>query len=670
MLETRARPSDRISVSVALFGRFRARVSDADVRPHGRKTAAILAFVASQERRSASRVKLADLLWSDRGPDQARASLRQAIAELRAADPTLADALIISRDSLSLSAGSITTDAEQIASAAACGDMNRLAQLLEEIDGGFLDDLNGLSPGFDEWLQVERVRQQEWLFAIVLDALAARTVAGDIRERQRILSALDNLDPINEAVVRMRLRLDHAAGDAASMHRRFRRFADELSNELGARPSLETRNLFEELVSTVPEPHVEQRSRPPPATTQPPLILVMPLTADDAPGSAEIAAACTEDIRIALAQHRDLRVLMPDVVEPGLLRTMSKAAVAAYILSGSVRRSGGDARINLQLGNVASGVVSWSEQLRLGEAPAADVVEQVVSRAVGAVMPTIDRDLPTVGAPELGAGKAWDAARCYAHGRKLVREAHSLADARAGADLLEEAIAADSQHVGARLLLAQLYNSDFWHMLAGHDVGGFRARALKLAEEAAAIEPASPRVRLRLGWCYLRRRDWNLAEHAFRDAATALRYDADALNECAFGLCQLGEVDEALRLMQQVFRLNPFAPADYHADQAVMLAFAGEVEASEEHFEVSPEKGLLYQAVRLGNRLLLKRPKPREAQMQQRFIGGFASIWQRDTPFGRDDILEWLDHCMCLRRSEHRDLVVRGVDAAWIRSQE
>ena len=647
---------------MTLFGRFRAFAGDADIRPRGRKAAAILAFVASQDRRSAPRTKLADLLWSDRAPEQARASLRQSIAELRSAVP---EALVISREDVSLHAGAVTSDAEQIAMAAARGDMVALARSLDDIDGSFLDDMDGLSPGFDEWLQVERVRQQEWLIATVLAGLSDAPATDDLRERQRILGALQALDPLNETVVRKRLQLDHATGDAASMHRRFRRFADLLLKELGVRPSPETCNLFEELISTVPEPRTDRLADPTTSATLPPLVLVNQLVSDDAPGSAEIAAACSEDIRIALAQHRELRVLMPGMIEPGLLRTMSTTAIAAYILSGSVRRSGGEARINLQLGNVASGVVSWSEQLRLGETPTADVVEHVVSRAVGAVMPTIDRELPTMPLPKSGTSGAWDAVLLYARGRKLARDARTLEEARAGATLLEETIAADSRHVGARLLLAQLYNSDFWHMLAGHDARNFRARALKLAEEAAAIDPGNLRVRLRLGWCYLRRRDWGLAEHAFREAADGLPYDADALNECAFGLCQLGEVEDALRLMQRVFRLNPFAPADYHADQAVMLAFAGQAEASEEHFEVSPEKGLIYQAVRLGNLLALGRASPREVPLQRQFLRDFASIWQRQAPFDRDDITEWLDLGMCLRHGEHRELVKRGVDAAW-----
>src|SRR5689334_16710390 len=68
---------------VALCGPF--RVSDAhsrDLTPRGRKTRALLAHVLLT-RGPVRRERLAAMFWGDRGEEQAKASLRQALYELR-----------------------------------------------------------------------------------------------------------------------------------------------------------------------------------------------------------------------------------------------------------------------------------------------------------------------------------------------------------------------------------------------------------------------------------------------------------------------------------------------------------------------------------------------------------------------------------------------------------
>jgi len=55
------------------------------VTPRARKTRGMVAFLALAPGGSATREKLAGLLWSDRQEEQARGSLRQSVTELRAA---------------------------------------------------------------------------------------------------------------------------------------------------------------------------------------------------------------------------------------------------------------------------------------------------------------------------------------------------------------------------------------------------------------------------------------------------------------------------------------------------------------------------------------------------------------------------------------------------------
>ena len=74
------------SLYVTLLGGFALRDgSGAVLGPLGRKAQALLAILALDPGKARSRDRLVALLWSDRGEDQARGSLRQALAELRKA---------------------------------------------------------------------------------------------------------------------------------------------------------------------------------------------------------------------------------------------------------------------------------------------------------------------------------------------------------------------------------------------------------------------------------------------------------------------------------------------------------------------------------------------------------------------------------------------------------
>src|SRR5690349_13799590 len=120
------------------LGAFRLQDSSAnEVQFRTRKARAILAIIAVHGR-AMPRNKLADLLWSDRGEAQARASLRQTIFELQHLDWSGESLLAVGRDDVSTDRGALITDLELIRNAAAMGDWPRLLTLLESSDAGLL----------------------------------------------------------------------------------------------------------------------------------------------------------------------------------------------------------------------------------------------------------------------------------------------------------------------------------------------------------------------------------------------------------------------------------------------------------------------------------------------------------------------------------------------------
>src|SRR5215469_7404661 len=80
---SQSNPSGQVVLRLRLIGQMEAwTITSENVLPAGRKTRALLAVVALSAPRPALRGRLAELLWSRRPEEQARASLRQEIHRL------------------------------------------------------------------------------------------------------------------------------------------------------------------------------------------------------------------------------------------------------------------------------------------------------------------------------------------------------------------------------------------------------------------------------------------------------------------------------------------------------------------------------------------------------------------------------------------------------------
>ncbi|QYE33068.1 hypothetical protein KZX46_02770 (plasmid) [Polymorphobacter sp. PAMC 29334] len=646
---------------MGLLGDFRVEAGSDHVRLRGRKAKAILAYLAVVPNRLVSRDRAADLLWSDRGTEQARGSLRQMLAELRAS-PRIADAIVVSRESIAFGANLVVSDVDAILAATEKRDAVALAHHIAGVGETFLADLSEVSMAFDEWLAVERVRQPERVVVAVCAGLPDMIGRAAPMHIQEILRSLDRLDPWNEAIARLGFSADHAAGDIASLHRRYRRLCDGLTKEFGVDPSTETQTMFERLSTTGTPAPVGPVVAAPSASAVLPTVLVSPIeTITDDRVSHDIAGVLTDDIRTALAPYREIRVvaLAADVAS---VKDTVADALAAYVLTGKIRLIGAQIRLNLQLGNIATGIIVWSDQLSVEQTDLSSAIDDVVAKAVGSILPAIESDITSM--PELAAYAGADDIILFAKARRLMSFDRTLPEIQAAAAMLEEIVERNPRHVHATIWLARMYNTDFWQKIAGHDVAAFRARALDLARRATAYEPSDGRLLLRLSWCYLRSRNWPRADRGFRKAITQMLNHADSMNECAAGLCILGELEDAERYMQRAFALNPAAPAHYHADHAVLLMLKGDAQAAEEHFEVCGERGLMYLAARLANAAYLPAFEQAEREvLLVEFTTLFHDAWQTERELTLSGALDWARDTLPFKLAEHAERLRNGLEA-------
>lgn len=398
---------------VAVMGAF--RITDArgrDFTPKGRKTRALLAM-AVLARGPVSRERLATMFWGDRGEEQAKASLRQALYELRDLTAEPGGLMVISRDEVTANRRSFELDLDELAEFALAGDAERLAVSLDTAEVRLLGDLDGVSPDFDDWLASERTRRLDRLMDGALGAGRAALDAGRAQSAQRLADVLERVDPLNEPVARLGLAADRQAGDLAGVHRRYRRFTERLRAELDATPSRETQALFESLsADTGPATDVVTVASAPAVPVRPPwwavvaaaavalaiaVVLTWPRPAP-APGAASLAVlpfrsadrgyfgpGVSEAVLNLVARDPKVRVVgatSSRLVAAGSdpLATARRVGVA-YVLAGDAETRGQRMTVSARLLRVRDGRTVWSRRY---ERPREDVfaVQNEVAAAV------------------------------------------------------------------------------------------------------------------------------------------------------------------------------------------------------------------------------------------------------------------------------------------------
>ena len=127
-------------IEICLSGQFAVYAKDGeDITPRGKKATAILALLAECETMKRARPWLQQMLWSDRGDEQARGSLRQTLFEIRQQFGSCGDALQSDRRSIWLDSSSVSV------------------RPIEK-GRGFLQGIGVQDPKFRDWLRRKRLK--------------------------------------------------------------------------------------------------------------------------------------------------------------------------------------------------------------------------------------------------------------------------------------------------------------------------------------------------------------------------------------------------------------------------------------------------------------------------------------------------------------------------------
>jgi TolB-like protein len=406
------RPGNALSkTELRLLGPLSLAIDGREMHQLPRKADALLALLALQPGRPIARETVADFLWTDRGPEQARHSLRQTLLVLRR---SLGDDLILAEgNSLVIPRGTLAVDAIEFEARAASTDRNGLAETAALYRGELLENRGPVAPRFDDWLAVERSRFAALAATILRHLAAACAAAGEIEPAIASATRLVTIDNLREDSHRLLIELLARAGRRAEALRRFDAVAELLKRELGARPDDETVALVRRIRMESSTPAATGRPEPaapgvaiaidktvPHAARSPPMrdkpsIAVLPFA--NLSGDLEqeyFVDGMVEEIITALSRIRWLLVIARNSSfaykgQAVDVRQIGDELGVRYVLEGSVRKAGNHVRISAQLIDAGSGAHLWADRFDGSLEEIFELQDRVASSVAGVIEPAL-----------------------------------------------------------------------------------------------------------------------------------------------------------------------------------------------------------------------------------------------------------------------------------------
>ncbi len=534
-----------------------------EAAPLPRKARALLAYLAMQDGKPVSRETVADLLWTDRGAEQARHSLRQTLLVLRRVVGPASDTAIRNEDgALALNA---ETDAIRLQALAGSEERDELAAALLLYRGPFLHDFPPIARDFDEWLGRMRAQMADHAMA-AMGRLADHCVAArDWDEAVATVERMLALDPLREDVHRRMIDVCARAGRRSEALRHYQSCVEILRRELEVSPSAET----EALVRRVRAGDVTAVDQAPARTVfaqpaeGPPWIAVLPFRAigpDPVPGY--FASGLVEDIVCALTTLRE-----PIVVSSNStllfksrevdVRQVGQDLGVRYVVLGTVRRAADWLRISAELVEAGSRAVLWAHGYDVQVAALFDAQDAIVAQIVHTLVPRMhEAELRRVRAKRPETMTAYDLMlQAREQFFKLDRPSFEQAE-----PLLRRAIALDSRYAGAHALLADWMNlriGQGWSPAPVADAQtADRAALTAITEDPHNARALSIHAHNK-SFLY---RDYTAALGLFDRALEEAPNDATSWMWSASTLAYVGDGADAIRRSERALRLSPRDP--------------------------------------------------------------------------------------------------------------
>ena len=385
-----------------LLGPLSLAIDGRKVHQLPRKADALLALLALQPGRPIARETVADFLWTDRGPKQARHSLRQTLLVLRRSVGE--DLILAEGNSLIIPPGTLAVDAIELEARATSADRDVLAETAALYRGELLENRGPVAPRFDDWLAVERSRFAALAATILRRLAAVRGAAGEFETAIAAAMRLVTIDNLREDSHRLLIELLARAGRRGEALRQFDVVTELLKRELGVRPDDETDALVRRIrmesstpaatVSDAIDNTVTRAVRPPPVLDKPSIAVLPFQNMSGDPEQEYFVDGMVEEIITALSRIRWLLVIARNSSftykgQAVDVRQVGRELGVRYVLEGSVRKVGNLVRISAQLIDAGSGGHLWADRFDGSLEQIFELQDRVASNVAGVIEPAL-----------------------------------------------------------------------------------------------------------------------------------------------------------------------------------------------------------------------------------------------------------------------------------------
>src|SRR5262245_48088954 len=187
------------------------------------------------------RSRLAFELWPDSNERQARTNLRKLLHEFRHSLPDISEFVEIDNETVRwIPTGPSEVDVLRFRAAMAAGDLELAARL-------YSGDL--LPACYDDWVLDERAKLRAEAYGALVRLTEEAAGRDDYRTTIRHAQRIIDLEPTDEAAVRVQMEAHLALGDRAEALRSYHRYAEALQRDLEAPPGEAIRAMYQQLLA-------------------------------------------------------------------------------------------------------------------------------------------------------------------------------------------------------------------------------------------------------------------------------------------------------------------------------------------------------------------------------------------------------------------------------------
>jgi DNA-binding SARP family transcriptional activator len=627
---------------VTTVGTMRLSVGGHETALSSRKSLAILVYLALLPGHTESRERVAALLWSDSGPDQARGALRQTLRRMKV-DLGAADDLIEADRSVICLNRPVALDIT-----AALDDARRgvppslLGPNQPGLDSLFAD-LEDLDPDFNTWIRVQRERLTTELVHHLEAGIALQSRDGD---RLALAEALLRADPTHEGACRAAMQAHLAFGDTAAAMRAYERLWAVLEEELDVEPSEKTQSLYVGIKQGVlpAGPDLEPE---PAADLLAPIAIIVEEASDDRlmHDFAHLGAVFRGEMIAALSRFRDWLVI------DGRLDHGSPASYRAYDLRIAMHGPHPAIVISMMLVDRRDGRCVWAER-QTASLESLAMLHQGALRNLAVALNVHLSTSRLQGAREVLSpmGRRYER---WIQAQALMGEWRAESEDKAER-LLRDLVDTTPTFAPAMVALAQILNARPIVYPGNRHTPESIAESLALTSRAVTLDPLDSRTHLARSWAHAIAGSHSAALSHLDLALDLNANDPWTLFSAALGFAFAGEIDRSRALVGQASDLGMRYSRAAQGYVATTHYLCADYTSACEAAEVAGDAIINLPAWSAASCIALGNSRGAARQIAL-FLDLARRAWVGPPAPSDADIIDWFMACFPIRHDEVRD---------------